>query len=57
MKFAGLDIAEMSRLPLARTRRDAGADAEGRAGLAKLGKAHPDRALVAQRIAEDLRRG
>jgi excinuclease ABC subunit A len=55
VKFAGLDIAEMSRLPIARVaqilRPYANADA---AALRKLGIDHPEKALVAQRIGEDL---
>ncbi|WP_275834010.1 excinuclease ABC subunit UvrA [Roseisolibacter sp. H3M3-2] len=50
VRFAGLDIAEMSRLPLARLH-------ETFRGLAKRrprDDEHPERALVAQRIAQDL---
>jgi excinuclease ABC subunit A len=57
VRFAGLDITEMSRLPLARLAAvlrpyatGAAADAAPRAG----GAAHPERALVAQRIAQDV---
>jgi excinuclease ABC subunit A len=53
--FAGLDIAGMSRLPLARLAAVLAPHAEGRnAGLARLEKQHPDRALAARRITEDV---
>ncbi|MDB4877917.1 MAG: excinuclease subunit [Gemmatimonadetes bacterium] len=55
VKFAGLDIADMSRLPLARLADLARLYADGSAGaLAKMGVEHPEKAKVAQRIAEDL---
>ena len=51
VKFAGLDIADMSRLPLKRLAALLQPFAEGRAaGHA----AHPEQAVVARRIAEDL---
>jgi excinuclease ABC subunit A len=54
VKFAGLDISEMSRLPLKRLAALLAPHAEGRnAGLAKLEREHPDRALAARRITED----
>ncbi|HEV7769016.1 MAG TPA: excinuclease ABC subunit UvrA [Thermoanaerobaculia bacterium] len=55
VKFAGLDIAEMSRLPLARLADLFQPTAEGTAKeMAKIAEAHPERAVVAQRIAADL---
>jgi excinuclease ABC subunit A len=51
VKFAGLDIAEMSRLPLKRLAALLKPFAEGKtAGHS----AHPEQAIVARRIAEDL---
>ena len=53
--FAGLDIADMSRLPLTRLATVLRPTAEGKAGaLAAMALAHPEKALVAQRIAQDL---
>ncbi|HET9450044.1 MAG TPA: excinuclease ABC subunit UvrA, partial [Aggregicoccus sp.] len=53
--FAGLDIGELSRLPLTRVADILRPSAKGTAaGGAKLAKEHPEQALVAQRIAEDL---
>ncbi len=52
--FAGLDIAGMSRLPLARLAALLRPAAEGRAGGASDAADHPERVLVARRIAEDL---
>ena len=53
--FAGLDITEMSRLPLTRLVAILRPHAQGaNAGLAKMTKNHPERAMVAQRIAEDI---
>ncbi|MEO7987659.1 MAG: excinuclease ABC subunit UvrA [Gemmatimonadales bacterium] len=53
--FAGLDIADMSRLPLTRLAALFRPTAEGTvAGLAKTRAEHPEKAIVAQRIAEDL---
>jgi excinuclease ABC subunit A len=55
VKFAGLDIAETSRLPLVRL-----ADVmrpyvtRTASGLAELAKEHPEKALVVERIAQDL---
>ncbi len=55
VKFAGLDIAEISRLPLARLDAVMGPYAEGKAAtVAKLATEHPEKAVVVQRIAEDL---
>src|SRR2546423_11567939 len=49
--FAGLDIAEMSRRPLAKLAATFRPYAAGRGGFAA---DHPERAEVARRIAEDL---
>ncbi len=55
VKFAGLDIAEMSNVPLKRLAVVLCPHAEGRApGLAKLQAEHPEKAIVAQRIAQDI---
>ncbi len=55
VKFAGLDIADMSRLPLKRLAEVFRPYAEGRArGGAKLKEEHPEKAIVTQRIAQDL---
>ncbi|HWE42020.1 MAG TPA: excinuclease ABC subunit UvrA, partial [Gemmatimonadaceae bacterium] len=55
VKFAGLDIADMSRLPLSRLAEIFAPIAEGKgADVAKLEERHPEQAIVAQRIAEDL---
>jgi excinuclease ABC subunit A len=54
VKFAGLDIADISRLPLGRLAALLRPYVEGGAALAKLGKKHPEMAIVAQRIAQDL---
>jgi excinuclease ABC subunit A len=55
VKFAGLDIADMSRLPLKRIAEIFLPYATGTApALAKISKEHPEKAVVAQRIAEDL---
>ncbi|RYY38764.1 MAG: excinuclease ABC subunit A [Chitinophagaceae bacterium] len=53
--FDGIDIAEMSRLPLAKllTLFQSYADGSDKA-LAQLAKGHQEKAMVAQRIAEDL---
>jgi len=56
VKFAGMDIGEMSQLPLARVAgmlRPA-AQAQPRAGKMHSAEAHPEQAIAAQRIAEDL---
>jgi excinuclease ABC subunit A len=53
--FAGHDIAEISRLPLARLARIFRPYAEGKgAGRAKVVREHPEKAVVTERIAEDL---
>ncbi|HEV7364647.1 MAG TPA: excinuclease ABC subunit UvrA [Gemmatimonadales bacterium] len=53
--FAGLDIADMSQLPLKRLTGIFRPYAEGKApGIAKLTQEHPEKAVVTQRIAEDL---
>jgi excinuclease ABC subunit A len=55
VKFAGFDIADISRLPLARLADLLHPHAEGTAaGFAKLAKEHPEKAQVVQRIAEDM---
>jgi excinuclease ABC subunit A len=52
--FAGFDIAEMSRLPLAKLAAILQPYAQGiPAGSAKRNREHPEQALVARRIAED----
>jgi excinuclease ABC subunit A len=54
--FAGLDIAEISRLPLDRLWGTLGPYAEGSAkSLLELELAHPEKVIVTRRIAEDLR--
>jgi excinuclease ABC subunit A len=53
--FAGYDIADISRLPLKKLLSIFSPYGEGSApGLAKLGEKHKEKAMVAQRIAEDL---
>ena len=54
VKFAGLDIAEMSRLPLKRLAILLQPFAEGTAHRQKHDQQHPEQAIVARRIAEDL---
>jgi excinuclease ABC subunit A len=55
VKFAGLDIAELSRLPLARVAALARPYAEGtQTGRKRRDAEHPEKAMVAQRITEDL---
>ncbi|WP_303312542.1 excinuclease ABC subunit UvrA [Hymenobacter sp. BT730] len=55
VKFAGLDIADMSALPLKRVSGLLKPYAEGTAaGRKKHDAAHPEQVIVAQRIAEDL---
>ena len=55
VKYAGLDIAEISRLPLVRLARALRPTAQGTAaGGARLAVEHPEKAVVAQRIAQDL---
>jgi excinuclease ABC subunit A len=53
VKFAGLDIADLSRLPLKRLAAILRPFAEGRAG-SKKNTEHPEKVIVTQRIAEDL---
>ncbi|WP_224362149.1 excinuclease ABC subunit UvrA [Hyalangium versicolor] len=53
--FAGLDIGEFSNLPLKRVADILKPAAEGKSqGSAKQAQLHPEKALVAQRIAKDL---
>jgi excinuclease ABC subunit A len=55
VRFAGLDIADMSRLPLKRVASLLRPFADGTAhGRKKQDAAHPEQTIVAQRIAEDL---
>ena len=55
VKFAGLDIGEMSRQPLKRLAEIFGPYAAGNApGWKKLETEHPEKALVACRIAKDM---
>lgn len=55
VQFGGLDIAEMSRLPMARFSKIFSPFAEGRSSKLKaLRKTHPEKALVVERIAADL---
>jgi excinuclease ABC subunit A len=55
VKFAGLDIAEMSRVPMKHLGQLFHPFATGRApGLAKLDREHPEKAEVTRRIAADL---
>lgn len=55
IRFAGLDIADMSRQPLNKLRSIFYPYADGSAeGIARLAKDHQEKAMVAQRIAEDL---
>jgi excinuclease ABC subunit A len=55
VKFAGLDIAEISRLPLSRLAKLLRPYAEGSAAAeARVQSAHPEKVVVMQRIAEDL---
>ncbi len=55
VKFAGLDIADIARLPLIRLAELIRPYAEGSAAdLAALSKEHPEKALVTRRITEDL---
>src|SRR4051812_14748028 len=49
--FAGLDIADLSRLPMARLSALMRPTAEGRTPASK---DHPEKAMVAQRIAQDI---
>jgi len=53
--FAGLDIADISRLPLKRLASTLRRYADGTAeSLAPLERAHPEKAIVTRRIAEDM---
>lgn len=53
--FAGYDITELSRLPVKRLAEVVRPYAEGNAdGLANMKEEHPEKALVAERISEDL---
>jgi excinuclease ABC subunit A len=55
VKFAGLDIGELSRLPLTRVADVLRPTAEGTApGMAKWRREHPEKALVAERFARDV---
>jgi excinuclease ABC subunit A len=55
VKFERIDIADMSRLPLARLADLFGPWASGAAPrMARMALEHPEKALVTQRIAEDL---
>jgi excinuclease ABC subunit A len=55
VRFEGLDLAEMSRLPMARFSQIFAPYAEAKAGkLRALRKTHPEKALVVERIAGDL---
>ena len=55
VSFAGYDIADISRLPLARLAGIMQPYGDGTAdGVAKLNEEHPEKAMVAQRIAQDL---
>lgn len=55
VKFAGRDIAELSRIPLSRLATMMCPFANGTADeLAKIVTAHPETALVVQRLSEDL---
>jgi excinuclease ABC subunit A len=55
VKFAGMDIADMSRLPLKRVADTLRPYAERTAvELARLAQDHPEQAIVAERIAADL---
>lgn len=57
VRFEGLDFAEMSRLPMARFAEIFAPYAQANAGkLEALRKTHPEKALVVERIAGDLRR-
>jgi excinuclease ABC subunit A len=53
--FAGLDIADISRLPLKRLSRTLAPYADGSAkSLLRLDRVHPEQGIVARRIAEDM---
>ena len=56
VEFAGLDIAEIARLPLKELARTLEPYADGTARtLSKTAQTHPEKALVTRRIAEDMR--
>ena len=58
VRFGGLDIAEMSGLPMARFSKIFAPYAEGRSGKLKaLRRTHPEKALVVERIAADSAEG
>jgi excinuclease ABC subunit A len=52
--FAGMDIADMSRQPLKRLAAIFSPYAEGTNGITKASAEHPEKAMVTQRIGEDL---
>jgi excinuclease ABC subunit A len=56
VKFAGLDIADMSRMPLIRLTKMLRTASNGTtpSSSAKKAAAHPEKAIVAQRITQDL---
>jgi excinuclease ABC subunit A len=55
VKFAGFDIAEISKLPLARLHQVMCPTADGTAaGMEKRDEEHPEKRIVAQRIAQDV---
>ena len=55
VKFAGMDITELSRLPLAKLLQIFRPYADGSSpAIQRLAKDHEEKALVAQRIAEDM---
>ncbi|ANI79273.1 excinuclease ABC subunit UvrA [Sphingobium sp. EP60837] len=55
VRFEGLDLAEMSHLPMARFSKIFAPYAEAKAGkLSALRKTHPEKALVVEHIASDL---
>lgn len=55
VKFAGLDITELSRLPLARLAGLMRPYAEGAApGMARMAKEHPEKAVTVERITRDV---
>ncbi len=57
VRFEGFDLAEMSRLPMARVSEIFAPYAQAQAGgLKALRSTHPEKALVVERIAGDLRR-
>ena len=52
--FGGLDIAEMSRLPLGKLTGIFGPFADGKAKATKAQKDHPEKGVVTERIAQDV---